>query len=201
MLITITGLKIALATAVGSLAIGGVAAAATGSLPGPLDVFGQPAASGSVQPTGSDEPTDSASATGSTGEPTADPSATDSSLPGAGPSATGSASATWTPTRGPNPLGADAWGLCHAFGNKTWGNAGQSTGTPNPAGRKPANPSVAYANLVAAAASQGLTVDQFCTVVLAGGTTTPSGGTSQAHPSGHGHSSGTHGHGHGNGNG
>jgi hypothetical protein len=124
-------------------------------------------------------------------------------------------SSTWTPSQGPNPFGPAAWGLCHAFGNKTWGNGAGSTASPNPAGRKPGNPSVAYANLVAAAASVGLSVDQFCTLVLSGPQPSVSAGAGASespqpsespaatgkhgnHGHGHGHSdAGTKHHGHG----
>jgi hypothetical protein len=117
-------------------------------------------------------------------------------------------SSTWTPSKGPNPFGPAAWGLCHAFGNKTWGNGAGSTESPNPAGRKPDNPSVAYANLVAGAASVGLTVDQYCTLVLAGPQPSESAGPSESESpepsespeatSKHGnHGNAGHGHGHG----
>ncbi len=171
MLITTAGLKIALATGIGSLVIGGAAAAATG----------QSNASGNgvrALDTVSASSTDSATPTVSdTGTPIASPSA----------------SASFSPTKGPNPLGPDAWGLCHAFGNKIWGNAPQPTGTADPAGRKPNNPSVAYANLVAAAASQGFTVDQYCTLVI-----TSHGGANTGLPAAAGHA---HQHGHGGGQG
>jgi hypothetical protein len=157
------GAKAAVAAVACSLALGGVAAAATtGSLPGPLQTFahvlGAPAAgdnadSAKAGPTGTDS-----------GDPTTEPTITSSTDSTANPSASGS------PTRdggGPNALGPAAWGLCHAFGTKTWGNGFGQPASAEPAGRKPDNPSVAYRNLVAAAAAKGLTVDAFCGLVLA----------------------------------
>jgi len=204
---SLLGLKVAVATAVGTIALGGVAAAATGALPGPLHLGDDPSQSG--EPTVSGDPS-----TTDTGDPSesSDPSESQDPSQSADPSVSASASGSWSPTKGPNPLGPAAWGLCHAFGNKTWGNGAGSTETPNPAGRKPNNPSVAYANLVAAAASQGMTVDQYCTQVLTGqpptATVSPSGqpsdgagapaepGKSGSHGHGHGHGHGNHGHGH-----
>jgi len=199
MLVTFTGLKIALATAVGSLALGGAAAAATGSLPGQahFDDQSSPSSTGLPFDTASATASASSSAT-ATDSLTADPSDTGT------PSATASAGTSSTSSHGPDAQGPAAWGLCHAFGNKTWGNLNaQPTGTPNPAGRKPGNPSVAYANLVATAAAHGLTVDQYCTVVLAnhGAPPTISGTPSApgaATTTGHGHN---HGHSHGPGKG
>jgi hypothetical protein len=201
-IITTAGLKIALATGIGSLVVGGVAAAATSAAPGGSNAFSTTSVSGSASE--SDSESADPTGTGSGGTPSTDPS-------GGSASSSASPSSSWTPTRGPNPLGPAAWGLCHAFGNKTWGNGGQPTGTPDPAGRKPNSPSVAYANLVAAAASQGMTVDQYCTQVLAGGTPTPApvapstdtatAGAQGGHGHGHGkgHAKAAHGHGHGTG--
>jgi hypothetical protein len=203
---SLLGLKVAVATAVGTLALGGVAAAATGALPGPLHLADDPSQSG--EPTLSADPSSTDSA--DPGE-SSDPSESSDPTESAGPNASASAGGSWSPTKGPNPLGPAAWGLCHAFGNKTWGNGSGSTATPDPAGRKPHNPSAAYANLVAAAASLGLTVDQYCTAVLTGQPPTapaspspaPSGvvdgpghSGSHGHGHGHGHSDGNRGHGH-----
>jgi hypothetical protein len=211
---SLLGLKVAAVTAVGTVALGGVAAAATGSLPGPLS-FGDdpsqsadPSGSDTAGPTDSGSPSESASATDSasptdSGSPSESAGPTDS----AGPAVTALPTSTWTPSQGPNPFGPAAWGLCHAFGNKTWGNGATGTQSPNPAGRKPDNPSVAYANLVAGAASVGLTVDQFCTLVLAGPQPTgsagpePSGSPAPSESPQATSKHGNHGHGHGHGHG
>jgi hypothetical protein len=151
------GAKAAAAAVVGALALGGVAAAATGTLPGQSNNVAATlsAASDSVSSTASTSATGSASSTASA-------TATDSASSTASATATDSASntpstvagslATASPSSvgvGPDALGPAAFGLCHAFGNKT------------------SNPSVAYRNVAAAAASKGLTVNAFCAVVLA----------------------------------
>jgi hypothetical protein len=171
-----SGVKAGAFAVAGSLALGGVAAAATGVVPtGPLQgvahFFGV-SDSQSAEPQ-SDEPSDSASGSDST-EPSESESA--SSTPTQDSAvALATATSSFSPTSGPNPLGPAAWGLCHAFGNKTWGNGAFATSTesPNPDGRKPDNPSVAYQNLKDAVAAFGptvndptLTVDGFCQVVL-----------------------------------
>jgi hypothetical protein len=185
--------KVAAATALGTVVLGGVAAAATGSLPGPLNLADDSSPSG--LPSGSTDPSTSTS-----------PTDTTSPSESADPTSSAAPTGSWSPTKGPDALGPAAWGLCHGFGNKTWGNGASSTASPNPAGRKPGNPSVAYANLVAASGSLGLTVDQYCTLVLAGQSPTatglPTAGPtgSPAATSKHGRG-GLHGHGHGHGHG
>jgi hypothetical protein len=165
-----SGLKVAVLAAVGSLALGGVAAAATtGSLPGPLQkaahLFGAPDGQGDNQ--GNDEGGDasgsasaSVSASGSdTGSPTASPSASASS--------SGKANGV-----GPDATGPAAFGLCHAFADTT------------------DNPSVAFRNLQKAAAGKGLSVKDYCTVIIAlgpGHHPTPSGSAAPTHGHGHGH--------------
>lgn len=193
-----SGAKAGAAAVVGSLALGGIAAAATGVVPtGPLqgvaDFLG--VSTSSVSASESVEPSETASSS-ETAEPSESESTstTGSTAPPtdlAAGLATTTATATYSPTSGPNPLGPAAWGLCHAFGNKTWGNGAVATPTstesPNPDGRKSDNPSVAYANLKAAAGSLGMTVDSFCTYVIANhavptasATSTATGGSSLA---------------------
>jgi hypothetical protein len=165
-----SGAKAGAAAVVGSLALGGVAAAATGMVPvGPLhgvaDFLGAPS---SVSAPKSDEPSESASHSEST-EPSESESSSSSTPPTDPALAVATATGSYSPTQGPNPLGPAAWGLCHAFGNKTWGNGAFATSTesPNADGRKPDNPSVAYQNLKDAAKSLNMTVDVFCTYVIA----------------------------------
>jgi hypothetical protein len=193
------GAKAGVAAVVGSLALGGVAAAATGTMPGPLqDIAHFLGASSSVSAASeSSEP----QATESSSE-TADPSESESSATTGTPTSpvtgatTGTTTTTTTlvPTTGPDPLGPAAFGLCHAFGDKLWGHAASESAPPAPSGtttgttggtatgtatsptttttgtegqgRKPDNPSVAYANLKAAADAQGLSVVAFCQVVI-----------------------------------
>ena len=169
------GAKAGAAAVVGSLALGGVAAAATGTMPGPLqDVarfLGAPSSVSAASESGEPHATESSSETAEPkeSESSAAPSTTTPPLTGT-TTGTTTTDATLIPTTGPDPLGPAAFGLCHAFGNKTWGNGAfaDPTATPNPDGRKPDNPSVAYANLKAAAASKGLTVVEFCQVVIEG---------------------------------
>jgi hypothetical protein len=194
------GAKAAVAAVVCSLALGGVAAAATtGSLPGPLQSFahvlgapdsgdgadGTPAGSASGEPTGT---------------PTTTPTSTASTSPSTDPSGSSPSSG-----QGPDAFGPAAWGLCHAFGTKTWGNPNGSGASADPAGRKPTNPSVAYGDVVAAAASKGLTVDAFCAIVLANHGAPSTWPTTQGGPNGSASGSPApspaNGHGNGGGNG
>ncbi len=183
-----SGAKAGVAAVVGSLALGGVAAAATGGIPGPLqDVAHFLGAASSVSTASeSSEP----HATESSSE-TAEPKESQSSAPTSTTTAPTAGTATTTdttlvPATGPNPLGPAAFGLCHAFGDKLWGHEASESAPPAPSGtttgtttgttattgsddqsgRKNDNPSVAYANLKAAAASKGLTVVEFCQVVI-----------------------------------
>lgn len=171
------GAKAGVAAVVGSLALGGVAAAATGTMPGPLqDVahfLGAPSSVSAASESGEPHATESSSETAEPKESQSSAPTSTTTAPTTGTTTTTGPTTTDTtllPTTGPDPLGPAAFGLCHAFGNKTWGNGAfaDPTATPPPDGRKPDNPSVAYANLKAAAATVGDgTVDGFCTVVLA----------------------------------
>ena len=150
-----TGAKVGAAAVIGSLALGGVAAATTGYVPESLKQAVQALAGSSG--TGSDTQTDEPSQDSST------PDSTDPSTPGTpttGTPTTGTPTTTswppvYSPSQGPNPLGPAAWGLCHAFGNKS------------------DSPSVAYQNVkdaATAAYDQGGmgdgSVKTFCAIVL-----------------------------------
>jgi hypothetical protein len=193
------GAKAGVAAVVGSLALGGVAAAATGTMPGPLqDVAHFLGAPSSASATESPEThaTESSSETAEPKESTSSDAASATAPTVAGTPTT--PDTTLVPTTGPNPFGPAAWGLCHAFGDKTWGHeasestppapttgttgsttgttgagtggtttgATPTTGSDDQAGRKDDNPSVAYANLKAAAQAKNITVVEFCQAVL-----------------------------------
>ena len=169
------GAKVGAAAVIGSLALGGVAAAATGSVPEPLKQAVLALAGSSS--TGSDDQTDEPSQDSSTPDST-DPSTAGTptagtptagtptagtptaGTPTTGTPTTGTPTTTswppvYSPSQGPNPLGPAAWGLCHAFGNKS------------------DSPSVAYQNVkdaATAAYDQGGmgdgSVKTFCAIVL-----------------------------------
>jgi len=143
------GVRVAVLAAVGSLALGGVAAAATtGSLPGPLQraahVFGAPAGDG--QDDQGENQDDQGDGHTSSASPTASesPAPSTSETPSPKPSASGSANGV-----GPDATGPAAFGLCHAFADTNQSD------------------SVAFRNLQKAAADKGLTVKAYCTVIIA----------------------------------
>ena len=188
------GAKAGVAAVVGSLALGGVAAAATGTMPGPLrDVahfLGAPSSVSAASESSEPHATESSSQKAEPQESESSAATSTTTPPATGTTTTGTTTTDTTliPTTGPDPLGPAAFGLCHAFGNKTWGyEASESappaligttsgtttattittaTGSQDQDGRKPDNPSVAYANLKAAAASKRVTVVEFCQVVI-----------------------------------
>ena len=199
------GAKAGVAAVVGSLALGGVAAAATGTMPGPLrDVahfLGAPSSVSTASESSEPHATESSSGTAEPKESESSATTSTTTPPTTGTTTTTTTTATTpdttlVPTTGPDPLGPAAFGLCHAFGAKLWGHEASESAPPAPsgttsttttsgtgttttsgtgttttgsedqAGRKDDNPSVAYANLRAAAQSKGLTVVAFCQVVL-----------------------------------
>jgi hypothetical protein len=189
---TARGAKLAAAAVVGSLVMGGVAAAAvTGSLPGPL----QDVAHKLGAPTASADPADSDSA---------DPSES------GGPTAAGSGDPTASGAHGNGP---SVFAVCWYVVHKTDGAAGGPGGVQLPTAAPSAPPadgtdpsdaldhgdgawSQAYARIKATAGGAGLSVLDYCTtqVVAAG-----KGGKAASHTPAAGKGNGTSPHGNGNG--
>jgi hypothetical protein len=155
------GAKIALAAVIGSLAMGGVAAAAySGSLPEGIqdfahDTIGAPHSQGQVAQEADDQGEDDAS------EPADEPTDAENS-------ASESPDGTKSTPVGPDATGPAAFGLCTAFAHsKSHEGANQH--------------SVAYRSLLSAATDAGQTVEEYCATIPHPGsqpsaTATPSGG-------------------------
>jgi hypothetical protein len=152
-LATRAGVRVAVLAAVGSLTLGGVAAAATtGSLPAPL----QRAAHALGAPGVDDDQGAKTSGGGQGGTGGASAATAGSTAAAASPEGSETASAEPSGSAGgkaaavgPDATGTAAFGLCHAFGG------GKQNG------------SVALRNLEQAAAAKGLSVQAYCAGILA----------------------------------
>ncbi|MFI5099498.1 MAG: hypothetical protein ACHQE5_03155, partial [Actinomycetes bacterium] len=167
----LTGAKLAVAAVAGSLALGGVAAAAcTGTLPGPFQdvahTLGAPGAepdgvAGSADPIGSGTPTASAAATASgSHQPGAD------HPPGHGPSAF---AICWFVVQKAGGAAGGPW-ADHTDGGTVTPDDGNGDGRDDH-GR--GEWSAAFAKLQATAAASGQTVLDYCTTLLATHTAKP----------------------------
>ena len=209
----VRGAKLAAAALVGSLVLGGVAAAAmTGVLPGPLHAAGQPSVA-------SDDPTG-----GSSTDPSSDPSG--SADPSASPDASASTSEGATSGTGTGP---SVFAVCWYVVHKTNSAAGGPGAVQAPSAQPGAVPtdgtdasdaldhgngawSQEYARIKATAQAQGESVLTYCTAqVVAAGKGNGNGtgnGTGNGNGNGNGKKAGAttgsspkpHGNGNGNGN-